>query len=302
MKVFLIKILLFFTIVAAIDICVGKAGDFFQSHAKGGDTRKTNDLVSKEQYDILIFGSSRASHHYDAPFLSETLGMDVFNAGYDGNGVVLSYGLLSLVLERYKPKLVIFDVEPSFDIIKYSADNGNKRYISTLKPYYKNVCVASIIKGVSEEEYYKNYSGMMRYNTTIISKTLAYIGGDDVSNMGYVPMNGVYTGEPEKKVRKTPEIDAYKLECFTKMLALAKSNNIPMMVVASPKYGEENSVDMRSIINICEKNQVPFVDYYADPVFMSHKEWFNEPMHLNAVGARVFSERIVKYINQFKQQ
>lgn len=289
MKKYLINILVFFVIVAGIDICVGKAGDYFQSHAKGGDTRKTDDLVSKEQHDILIFGSSRACHHYDTPFLSDTFGMDVFNAGYDGNGVVLSYGLISLVLERYQPKLIIFDVEPSFDIIKYPADNCNKRYINTLKPYYKNSGVASLIKGVSEEEYYKNYSGMMRYNTTIISKALDYMGGSAVVNKGYVPMYGVYTGEPEKKIQQVSEIDTYKLDCFANMIALVKSKNVPMMVVASPKYGVENTEELQPIIEVCEKNRVPFVDYYADSLFMSHKEWFNEPMHLNAEGARVFS-------------
>ena len=281
MKKFLINILLFFAIVAGIDICVGKAGDYFQSHAKGGDTRKTDNLVSKEQHDILIFGSSRACHHYDAPFLSDTLGLDVFNAGYDGNGVVLSYGLLSLVLERYQPKLIIFDVEPSFDIIKYAADNGNKRYINTLKPYFKNSGVASVIKGVSEEEYYKNYSGMTRYNTTIISKVLDFMGGGSVVNKGYVPMNGVYTGEPEKKVKHASEIDTYKLDCFANM------------VVASPKYGEKNIEELQPIIEICENSQIPFVDYYTDSLFMSHKEWFKEPMHLNAEGARVFSGNIL---------
>ena len=236
MKRFIINILVFFVLVAAIDLCVGLVGDYFQSHAKGGNTHKTNDLVTKEKHDILIFGSSRACHHYDAPFLSDTLGMDVYNAGYDGNGVVLSYGLLLLVLERYQPKLIVFDVEPSFDINKYAADNGNKRYINTLKPYYKNVGVASLIKVVSEEEYYKNYSGMMRYNTTIISKTLDYIGGSTIANNGYVPMNGIYTGTPEKKNRRPPAVDAFKLDCFSKMLALVKSKNVPIMVVVSPKY------------------------------------------------------------------
>ena len=43
---------------------------------------------------------------------------------------------------------------------------------------------------------------------------------------------------------------------------------------------------------IAEKYGVRFLDYYAEPSFMTHKEWFKEPMHLNREGARVFSRII----------
>lgn len=299
MKKYIINILLFFAIVVVIDLCVGLLGDYLQTHAKGGDTRKTNDLVQLDQHDILVFGSSRANHHYDTPFLSDTLGLDVYNAGYDGNGVVLSYGLLSIILERYQPKLIIIDDEPCFDINVYAGDNGNKRYIAPLKPYYHNEYVANLIKGVSKEEYYKSFSGMIRYNTTIISKAMDYIIGRPVKNQGYVPMSGVYSGDPEAKEAKTPPVDNFKLSCFEKMLALAKAKEVPVIIVASPKYGELNSKDLQPVIDLCEKYKVPFIDYYAEEEFMRHKEWFNEPMHLNAYGARVFSLKLLDDINQY---
>lgn len=297
MKKYITKILIFFAIVAVIDFCVGFVGGYLQSHAKGGDTRKTNDLVMNDQHDILVFGSSRACHHYDAPFMSDTLNLDVFNAGYDGNGVILSYGLLSMMLERYQPKLILFDVEPAFDINVYAADNGNKRYITPLKPYYQNAGVSEVIRGVSEEEWMKSYSGMMRYNTAIISKALDYVQGSGVSNKGYIPMKGVYTGEPNKKKGNGPKRDAIKLEYVEKLLVLAQSKNVPIAVVASPKYGQKNAEDVQPVIDICRKHNIPFIDYYANEEFMQHKEWFVEPMHLNDVGAREFSRKVVGNIN-----
>ena len=114
MKKYLLHILLFFAFVAVVDVSVGSFGRYLQGHAKGGSTRQFDDLVMKDQHDVLILGSSRARHHYDTPFLSDTLGLDVYNAGYDGNGVVLAVGILKMVLNRYCPKLVIFDVEPPF--------------------------------------------------------------------------------------------------------------------------------------------------------------------------------------------
>jgi hypothetical protein len=292
MKRFIINILLFFAIVIVVDICVGFTGDYLQTHAKGGETRKTNDFVKNDYHDIVILGSSRACHHYDAPFLSDTLGIDVYNAGYDGNGVVLSYGLLSMILERYKPQLVIFDVEPSFDIEVYPADNGHKRYISTLKPYYNNVGAKEVIKDVSVEEWYKAHSGMMRYNTTIISKAQDYIKGNSTSK-GYIPMQGAYFGEKSEIVGdSTVHIDVFKLNYVEKLLLLAKVNNVPIVVVASPKYGKTSSIELQPVIDLCKKFSVPFIDFYADTEFQLHKEWFKEPMHLNEIGAREFSKKL----------
>ncbi len=97
MKKYIVHILIFFTIVAVIDISVGLAGDYLVSHVKSGDAKRTNDLAMVDKHDVLILGSSRARHHYDTPFLSDTLGLDVYNAGYDGNGVVLAYGLLEMI-------------------------------------------------------------------------------------------------------------------------------------------------------------------------------------------------------------
>jgi hypothetical protein len=298
MKKYITNILFFFVIVAGIDFCVGYIGEYLQSHAMGGMTRKTNDLVMKDQHDILIFGSSRAYHHYDAPFMSDSLGLDVFNAGYDGNGVILSYGLLSMILERYHPKLILFDIEPAFDIFEYAADNGNKRYITPLKPYYRNTEVSMVIKGVSEEEYLKCYSGMMRYNTSIISKALDFVQVSEESNKGYIPLKGAFTGEPKMKQDNASNIDTVKLAYVENLLVLAESKNIPIAVVASPKYGQKNANDLQPVIDICGKYHVPFIDFYANQKFMQHKEWFKEPMHLNDKGAKAFSREIVAQIKR----
>ena len=283
-------------IVAVIDFTVGKLGDYLQTHAKGGNTRTLNDLVMNDCHDVLILGSSRAHHHYDAPFLSDTLGLDVYNAGYDGNGAVLAYGLLEMVLERSRPKLLLFDVEPAFDIYEYDKDNAHKRYISFLKPYYRNTIIGGIIKDVSTEEWYKVHSGLLRYNSNLVTIIAENIFCRSSFPKGYEAMYGVYTSEPEEREAKTQILDPFKLKYVEKFMELAKTKEIPLIVVASPKYGVMSSKELQPVKDICKKLQIPFIDYYADPLFMSHKEWFKEPMHLNYKGARLFSEEIVKTI------
>ena len=300
MKKYIINILIFFAIVAIIDITVGYAGDYLVSHLKSGDVKRTNDLAMIDIHDVLILGSSRARHHYDTPFLSDTTGLDVYNAGYDGNGVILAYGLLEMILERYQPKLIIYDVEPSFDINVYAEDNNNKRYISRLKPYYRHKAIGNIIDDVSTEEWYKVHSGMMRYNMSIITMLTEGLRNSKEDFKGYNPMHGIYDREPEQSEGKG-ELDLLKLEYVEKLISLTNSQQIPLIVVASPKYGIHSSTILQPIIDICKRNDVIFIDYYADSEFMRHKEWFVEPMHLNAEGARVFSKRILRFIIEFTE-
>lgn len=297
MKKYLLKILLFFTIVLVIDLAFGAFGDYLQAHAKSGVTRRTQALTMDDSHDVLILGSSRAHHHYDTPFLSDTLGLDVYNAGYDGNGVVLAYGLLGLVLERYKPQLIIYDVTPAFDIEVYDGDNKHTRYISGLKPYYRNDAVKDIIRDVSKEEWYKAHSGMIRYNTKILTMLQDMRGSDNRTLRGFSPTKGVYTKEPKVETG-LEEVDEFKLNYIEKLIYLAQSNNIPVLFVASPKYGQTSSEVMQPVKDICEKHKVAFYDYYASPLFIWHKEWFKEPMHLNAEGARAFSRIMAELIGQ----
>ena len=298
MKKYLLHILLFFVIVAAVDVSVGAFGRYLQGHAKGGSTRQFDDLVMKERHDVLILGSSRAHHHYDAPFLRDTLGVDVYNAGFDGNGVVLADGVLEMVLNRYKPQLVLFDVEPDFDVNVYEKDNHHTRYIKNLKPYYREGGVSEIIKDVSMDEWRKVQSGLIRYNTEILGMAVDNLIDRGMDRRGFQSLSGKMEKDPEPKAPKKEELDPFKLAYGEKLIVLWQSNDVPLVLVGSPKYGKTDSEALRPVKDIANKYEVPFLDYYADPSFMAHKEWFKEPMHLNSEGARVFSKMIAQEISE----
>ena len=113
-------------------------------------------------------------------------------------------------------------------------------------------------------------------------------------------LNGtVVIGEvSEQGSSTTTNIDSFKLDYVEKLLVLAKSKDVPIVVVASPKYGKTSSRELQPVIDICKRNNVDFWDYYADSEFMQHKEWFVEPMHLNSKGANFFSKRIAAQIKE----
>lgn len=292
MKKFLLNIGAFFAVIWAIDWGVGLVGDYLQHHAKGGEERRFNDLVMNDVHDVLILGSSRARHHYDTPFLSDTLGMDVYNAGYDGNGVVLALGILKMVLNRYRPKFVIFDVEPFFDIYIYD-DHNHTQYISNLRPYFREPGILDIFRDVSMEEWLKVHSGMVRYNMRIGSLLMNYKSSQEIDNYGFDPYIGVFVEESGMKQLPELEVDLFKITYVEKLVKLCTSNDIPLIMVASPKYKMGDSSLFEPIVDICAKYEIPFIDYYADNDFINHSDWFNDQYHLNNVGARFFSRRLV---------
>jgi len=299
MKRFIFKIFVFFCIIAAIDCGVSSSGNFFKSHAKGGSTKEFYDLVLRDNHDVLVLGSSRAHHHYDTQLLSDSLNLSVYNAGYDGNGVILAYGILEMVLNRSKPLLIIYDVEPFFDIEEYELDNNRKRYIRRLKPYYKEHGVENVIKDVSKEEWYKSHSGMIRYNTDIIRMIIDNLIIRNTSLLGYSPLSGKMTkvnNLNNKEITHTIQYDYTKLKYVEKLIDLAQAHRVSIVLVASPKFDKYPGTILNPIRDICVKKEVPFWDYYADEYFLTHPEWFKEPMHLNRTGAQEFSNLILRRI------
>ena len=117
MKKFLIKTVLFFIIIAIIDVLSGKLFTCLVEHTKGGDNWRNNYICDGVNDDILIFGSSRALHHYNPVIISDSLNLSCYNCGQDGNGAILNEARYQLILQRHRPKVLIYDVIPGFDLL-----------------------------------------------------------------------------------------------------------------------------------------------------------------------------------------
>lgn len=294
MRRFLLSVLAFFAAVALIDLGVGLAGDYLRTHAKGGRTKALEDLVSKDTHDVLILGSSRALHHYDTPFLSDTLGLDVYNAGQKGHGIIFADGILEMALKHGKPRLVLVDIEPAFDLYVSPEDQAGKRYISLLKSYYRDPDVGNILKDVSREEWIKAHSGMFRYNTGFLTLLADYLVKKETPRGGYVPLHGVMTQEPSAPGSPQQTPDSLKLKYLRRVVTLSRSAGVPLVFAASPKYASQD--DFTPLKALCEAEGVPFLDYHDYPPIVRHRALFQEEVHLNADGARAYSRLIANDI------
>ena len=295
MKKFLYKAVLFLIMLVIMDFIYGKVMTYLVTHAKGGTTKAIYDVLKKDKYDILIMGSSRAKHHYIPSIISDSLNMSCYNLGQDGNGIILMDGLYKILSQRYHPKIIIYDVEQAFDIHKYKNDDNCTRYLSALRPYFFEKGIDSIFKSVSFKERIKQYSSLMRYNSTLFYNIKNCFLSDLERNNGYSGLIGKYNDEQNSKKQSSPdpEIDSLKISFLQDFLKTCTRDSIKLYIVASPKYGATSTSDFGIVKEYCEQYGAIFVDeFYSDSTYMNTPEWFKEPMHLNTTGAVIFSEQL----------
>lgn len=301
MKKYLLKIALFFAIVAVVDFCFGKVGDYLRDHTRSGVSEKVHYICEQCDEDIIMMGSSRMQHHYVPQIFEDSLGMNCYNAGMDGNGILLSYGFLKMILERYTPKIIIYDVS-GFDM--YVDDNT--KYLDFMKPYYFNEheSVAGIFDDVDAMERWKMCSSLYRYN----SKLLQFIGDNIHSTStlekGYDPIYRTMNYDPQipKDENREREVDSLKMNYLIKFIDLAREHNVKLFFAASPTYfGELKAADNAPIKKLNEEMNLCFMDYYYDSLLCSSKEYWSDGTHMNDKGAqeytKVFVSRLKTIIN-----
>lgn len=292
MKKYLLYILLFFQLVAVVDVTVGKSLDYCLNHLKGGEYHSLQYAMRETKADVLVFGSSRAINHYVPKVIEDSLGMTCYNCGFHAQGIIFQYGRLRYILNRYKPKMVIYDVEYHFDLGK----GDNERYLDMLKPYCSDTCIANYFKEFSWKEYIKNYSHLYRYNSNFVDLLKDYSSGQDKSIQGFEPRKETMDYDVEKTSVNPVEVDSVKLYYLKKFVDACKKNHIPLVMFVSPRYDVTSTTVHEPVKAFCEDNNVPYYDYFTDAYYQSHKELFADSRHLNEKGASIYTQQIINVI------
>ena len=108
-KKVILNIALVLSVVFILDFTIGKTLRYYYFKESSGTHFRTTYAIEKTNADILIFGSSRANHHYVPAIFEDSLKMKFYNTGRDGNGIFFQLAVLKSILKRYTPKIIIFD-------------------------------------------------------------------------------------------------------------------------------------------------------------------------------------------------
>lgn len=297
MKKFIVNLIIGLILIIVLDYGVGKSFEYFYFKQTSGSLYKTTYAMDSCEEEVLVFGSSRASHHYRPDIFEKELKLSFYNTGKDGNYIFYQTALLKSVLKRYSPKLIVYDFYGS---LCYEQSDYDR--LSILLPYYKEHSeIRATVNMRSKFEHLKNWSGIYPYNSSIakIALGLTPTESDSDENQGYEPLYGEFKNLPQIEFREPCETDSNKVKSFQEFLHLCKSNNVPLVVIFSPvSYDNSGDFMLEIAEQICKEEDIPFYDFSKEINFKKSIDYFSDEIHLNDQGSLIFSEKVTTIINK----
>lgn len=299
MKKFVIRIIIFCCLLVAIDIVAGYGFRYLVKHAKSGYTRRGNEIIAEMTDDIIILGSSRARSHYNPNIISDSLGMTCANIARDGQGIVLMYGMQKMVNRRYAPKVMLYEVTESSDLLV----SDNSSFLNHLKYYYHVDGIDSIFWDIDPTERIKMISNIYQHNNNVIG----LVGDNHFSKQNikrsFNPLTGVIPYEPEDKDEDDEiyEYDELKLK-YLERLINERHSDTKLIFLVSPRYKKKSDKVLDPLYALAQKHGIPVVSHYTDTTFTQHREYFRDSGHLNSEGADAYTKVVAGEIRQILQE
>jgi len=268
-----------------------------------GEYYRATYTIDSTKADILIFGSSRASHHYVPDIFEEKLNMGFYNTGRDGNFLLYNYATFKAVTKRYSPKLIIFDINP-WELFYLQS---NYERLSSLLPYYNDHPeLREIVELKGPFEKYKLYSASYPFNSKLINIGIGILELSKTkyaSQKGYMPLYNKMKDITANNylTENIGEIDKNEINALSYIATYCKSNKISLLFVYSPVFNNsKKSFATKIISDIAIAEQAHYLDFSNDSIFDNHPEYFQDNLHLNDDGAKLYSEIISNYIKKME--
>jgi len=310
----LIKIVIFIFIIAITDKVLGFILNKLYFSQTYGQNHSLNYVLSECKADVLIFGNSRAQHHYDSRIISKALKMSCYNAGQDGgHSIILPYAQIKIMTERHSPKILILEFSPD-GILHYTGDYDR---LHILLPYCEEYPeIRPLVLLESPYESIKLTSTIYPFNSNLINIirfNTDYHAVRQQDFEGYVPLKKVMSinilkQEPEilnqSVIATESVVDSNKVNALEHIISLCKEKNISLFIINSPIFhtvNEKQSPPLPSAklsLEIIHRNNVNYLDFSHDSTFSGHFELFKDREHLNVEGAKVFSNMLIDSIEK----
>lgn len=297
----LFKILFFLGVLVTTDFVLGNLLRYMYFRQNSGWLYRTTYAIDSTRADLLIFGSSRANHHYYTREFEQRLNLSGYNTGRDGNAIFYHYAVLQAVLKRYTPKVAILD----FSHGEFMKTQDSYDRISSLLPYYeKHPEIRPVIQLKSPYEKYKLASSIYPYNSLlfqIIAGNSGYNKNRQNRNddYGYVPLHKTWHGPLNfDSTFEKYELDTLKVKYFRSFVKDCVNADIKLYIILSPCYLRFRNDDIS--VNIARQTaleyHIPFYDFSDEPVFLGNPEIYADESHLNDSGAKLYSEMVIDRI------
>lgn len=297
---FCLKIAVMFAILFGVDRMVGAA--FVGMKTLGLERNpenmwlKTAYTVEKVNTDIVVIGSSKATHNYIPDSLSNNLHKTVYNCGQDGCFFLYQNCIINMILDRYTPKVILWDIQPESFTKKNMADEyQNIRYLT---PYYHDSYWAKkYIDSESRKMPVRMFSEMYGYNSKMLNYIFPLVSHSSTTMNGYIPLPATGYKYPQKvcSIKKEGVVSTEYLKLLDETLKRCHKNGVDIRLYISPTYSVKGALSNQAekdIEYIANANNIRCMNYHSAPTFMTDSTLFKDVDHLNERGARILTKMV----------
>jgi len=290
------QLMVFLMLVVLLDAGIGRVLKETYSYSLDNRVSKLRYSWREVTPDWVVLGSSRALHHYNISSIQEELGWDNgFNAGMDGQGLLATKLFLVSQMSNKNLNTVVLDVAPGI-----IADVDSESKLSYLFPEVNlNEDLKREVFQNMPLERISFLSSIYPYNSRIVD---VLIPKQNVQLDAYKKTLGFEPLAPNENMRKMEislDVSSEEVqEQIDKSLALLDNiknwcdvRGIRLIMVVSPIF--EISQSHRSVLEKA-KQRLELLDF--SDMGNGHPNWFNDDLHLNEMGAEVFSDSLKIYL------
>lgn len=305
---FLGKLILLIILVGVLDYTTGSLIEYLYFHQGKNVYSAATYVINVADEDILIFGTSRANHHYIPEILTARTGLSCYNAGRDGQSLFYDYALFKSVLSRKKPEKVILELRRTslyYDQVDYDR-------LSHLYPYYRDYeGVREIVDLKGRVGMFVRLSKLYTYNSTILIILKSFIRPRTDYN-GYIPYPGNKTMDPAEisydsvdygvyhESDPTMRLDENKIDILNSFIDNALQAKIDLYIIDSPYFflqKDSNNLSLVKIKEILKEKNLRYYNFANNEKFTSDPGLFGDPTHMNHFGAEKFTELVADIIS-----
>lgn len=292
--------------VVILDLALGSLAAWLYFQPKTGLDASATHAIETSDAEILVLGSSRASHHYDCDLIQEITGLSCYNAGRDGHGLFFHDAIANAVLQRHQPSMIVLELGTRE--LEKSASKYNR--LETLLPYVHVDPIRERIGELDPLLAVKAKSKLYRFNSRLLPSAFhTFMGKHAIERTnGYVPIKGQLPTDWKETTKavahvvstsdfKQRPIDPNLKESLVRILRNATEKDVTVVVVFSPTLANpfRDSESFLEIAAIAKQFDVPLWDLMTS---IQAPEKFKDPTHLNQQGAEEFSRNIANRLKE----
>ena len=295
---FITKAFLLILAFIFIDCIFGSTIHWLFNHQRSGELFKMIRILESKD-EVIILGNSRANHHYIPQLFKDSLQMTVINAGADGQNIYYHMAVLNNFLKNGHPKILVLELG-EMDLLKTTSEYDRDK-LSLLLPFYKDHAeMRTIILSRSKLEKFKILSSFYAYNSTIIPIGMGVLGLSKVrTDDGYYPLFNKWQEPMGEAPAVSVTYDPMKLKCLEDFIQAGVSHHCKIIVAVSPMYIIKTQPSVYNKVHaLFKRQQVLFLFHEHDSLFLNNRNLFNDKVHLNDEGARLYSSMVVHEIKQ----